>query len=279
MGAGYSSLPYLPSLRAKIKEEAAAARRDGVVLQSFKSLRLNMGLSDVLQGLLLDAEVWESIEGDAGRVGEYVLGLDLGASTSQSAAAAYWPATGRLEGFAMFPEHPSLADRALADNAGILYSQCAQRGELLQAGNMVSDIGELLSEALDRWGRPAAIAADRYKKAELIGHLNGLAFPNAALVLRGQGWLDGAQDVRAFQLAALDGHVTPVKSLLFRASMAEARLVGDVAGNWKLARGSAGGRRSKGKDDVIAAAILCVAVGRRGHEGRATSPLSYAMAG
>ena len=84
---------------------------------------------------------------------------------------------------------------------------------------MVSDIGTLLSESLDRWGRPAAIVADRYKQAELVGHLNGLAFPSAALVLRGMGWRDGAEDVRGFQLAALSGQVTPVKSLLFRASM------------------------------------------------------------
>ena len=84
--------------------------------------------------------------------------------------------------------------------------------------------------------------------------------------------------MRGFQLAALGGHVTPVKSLLLRASMAEARVVSDVAGNWKLARGGAGGRRSKAKDDVVAAAILAVAVGRRGHESRA-GELVYAMAG
>ena len=249
-----------------------------MVLQSFKSLWLNMGLSDVLQGTLLEAHVWESIEGEAEREGPYVLGLDLGSSTSQSAACAYYPETGRLEGFAMFPEQSSLADRAQADNVGVLYSQCAQRGELLQAGLMVSDISELLSEALDRWGRPAAIAADRFKKAELVGHLVSLSYPDAALVLRGMGWHDGAEDVRGFQLAALGGQVTPVKSLILRASMGEARVVSDVAGNWKLARGSAGGRRSKAKDDVVAAAILAVAVGRRGHESGA-GELVYAMAG
>ena len=118
---------------------------------------------------------------------------------------------------------------------------------------MVSDVAELLSEALSRWGKPAAIAADRFKKAELIGHLNALAFPTAALVLRGMGYRDGSEDVRAFQLAALQGHVTPVKSLLLRASMSEARLIGDPSGNWKLAKGSEGGRRSRAKDDVVAA--------------------------
>ena len=272
------SMRYLPSLKAKIQEEAAAAKRDGVVLASFKSLRLNMGMSDVLQGTLLEADVWEGIEGEAERVGPYVLGLDLGSSTSQSAACAFYPASGRLEGFAMFPENPSLADRAQADNVGVLYEQCHQRGELLTGGLMVSDVGELLTEALERWGRPAAIAADRYKKAELVGHLMHLSYPDAALVLRGMGWIDGAADLRQFQLAALDGKVTPVKSLLFRASMAEARVIGDVAGGWKLARGSAGGRRSKAKDDVVAAAILAVAVGMRGHESGA-GELAYAMAG
>ena len=268
---------YLPSLKAEIKVLAEAAKRDGVLLQSFKSLKLNMGLPDTVSGVLLEAGIWEGIEGEAEREGEYVLGLDLGGSTAQSAAAAWWPRTGRLEGFAVFPTSPNLATRSTNDGAGSLYSECHRLGELLLAGDMVSDVAELLSEALSRWGKPAAIAADRFKKAELIGHLNALAFPTAALVLRGMGWADGASDVRAFQLAALQGHVTPVKSLLLRASMGEARLVGDVAGNWKLAKGSEGGRRSRAKDDVVAAMILAVAVGRRG-SGVSTAP-AYALAG
>ena len=92
------SMRYLPSLRAQIKAEAAAARRDGIMLQSFKSLRLNMGVADVVSGVLLEADIWESIEGEAEREGEYVLGLDLGGSTAQSAACAWWPQSGRLEG-------------------------------------------------------------------------------------------------------------------------------------------------------------------------------------
>ena len=272
------SMRFLPSLKAQIKEEAVAARRDGVVLQSFKALRLNQGVNDTLQATLLEADVWARIEGEAERSGPYVLGIDVGSSTSQTAAAAYWPETGRLEGFAVFPERPSLADRAITDNAGLLYEQCARRGELLQAGEWSSDIPELLNEALERWGRPVALAADSFKERELRAHLKAMSFPDAALVIRRMGWRDGAEDVRGFRLAALGGHVTPVESLLFRASMAEARLVGDVAGNWKLARGSAGGRRSKAKDDVVAAAILAVAVGRRAHTERA-GELTYVLAG
>ena len=241
------SLKYLPSLKAELKVLAAAAKRDGVLLQSFKSLRLNMGLPDTVSGVLLEADVWESIEGDAvhrgeaEREGDYVLGLDLGGSTAQSAACAYYPASGRLEGFAVFAENPNLATRSTNDGAGNLYSECHRRGELLLAGDQVSDIEALLSEALDRWGSPVAIAADRFKKAELVQHLNAIGFPTADLVLRGQGFRDGSEDVRGFQIAALSGHLKPVKSLLLRASMSEARLVGDVAGNWKLAKSTEGG--------------------------------------
>ena len=272
------SLKFLPSLKAAIKAEAEAARRDGVLLQSFKSLRLNMGLPDVVSGVLLEADIWENIEGEAEREGDYVLGLDLGGSTAQSAACAFYPASGRLEGFAVFPENPDLATRATNDGAGNLYAECHRRGELLLAGDMTSDVQVLLSEALERWGSPAAIAADRFKKAELIQHLNNLDFPIADLVLRGMGYRDGAEDCRAFQLAALGGHVTPVKSLLMRASMGEARLVGDIAGNWKLGKGTEGGRRSRAKDDVVAAMILAVAVGRRGSDVSGGGPV-YALAG
>ena len=272
------SLKFLPSLKAEIKTEAAAARRDGVQLQSFKSLRLNQGISGAVSGVLLEADVWANIEGEAERRGPYVLGLDLGGSVAQSAAAAWWPETGRLEGFAVFPEHPDLATRATNDGAGNLYAECHRLGELLLAGDMTSDVQVLLSEALDRWGIPAAIAADRFKKAELIGHLNALDFPTADLVLRGMGFRDGSEDVRGFQLAALEGHVTPVKSLLLRASMSEARLIGDPSGNFKLAKGSEGTRRSRAKDDVVAAAILAVAVGRRGSVSKADGPV-YALAG
>ena len=97
-------------------------------------------------------------------------------------------------------------------------------------------------------------------------------------MLRGMGYKDGAEDVRGFQLAALSGKVTPVKSLLLRSSMSEARLIGDVAGNWKLAKSSEGGRRSRAKDDIGAAMILCIAVGMRGSVAPTGGPV-YALAG
>ena len=258
------SLPAMPELETVLRREAKRARVDPTILQSFKALRLNLGTSDVLENLLLDAETWERIESDdAERSGPYVLGIDLGTTAAASASAAYWPQTGALDCFAVFPRIPGLKERGTADGVGGLYGRMAERGELLLAGDYTSDVKALLIESLERWGRPAAITADRWRVGELRESLQAAGFPFTALVQRGQGFRDGAEDVRAFQWAALDGHLRPVPSLLLRAAMADARTLSDVAGNTKLAKKTEGGRRLRARDDAAAAAILAVAEGRR----------------
>ena len=179
-----------------------------------------------------------------------------------SAAAAY-VRDGTLEAVACFPELPSLAERGLADGVGGLYQQMADRGELFQAGRRVSDIPALLRECLERWGRPMAIACDRWRLAELKQHLEAVQFPLTDLVERGQGFKDGGQDVRDFRAAVLGDHVRPSRSLLLTAAMSEARVTGDPSGNWKLAKHVQGGRRANARDDACAAAIVAVAVGYR----------------
>ena len=138
----------------------------------------------------------------------------------------------------------------------------------MTAGRHVSDVRRLLSEALGRWGRPAAIVCDRWREAELRGHLEAIRFPSAALTVRGMGYKDGGQDVREFRAAVLGGHVRPAESLLLRSAMSEARVTVDPAGNAKLAKNTQGGRRLRARDDAAAAAILSVAAGfRQWHAG------------
>ena len=56
----------------------------------------------------------------------------------------------------------------------------------------------------------------------------------------------------------------PVRSLLLRYAVGEARVVMDAAGNCKLSqRHGEGGRRLRARDDATAAAILAVALGSR----------------
>ena len=123
---------------------------------------------------------------------------------------------------------------------------------------------ELLRVALDRFGIPAAVAADRWREAELdqsLGQIEELC--DVELTLRGQGFYHGGEDLRSFRQTILRGEVVPVESLLMRSAMAEARAVHDAAGNAKLSKASEGGRRLRAKDDAAAAAILAVAEGQR----------------
>ena len=257
------SLAFMPTLRGVIEREAERAKANPDLIPQFEAYRLNKGVSDIAESLLLGADVWERAEGDVPRGLRYCLGLDLGTSAAQSAAAAYWPDGGRLDCFAVFPKLPGLNERGRLDGVGGLYVKMAERGELLQLGKHTSDIGGLLREVLERWGAPISITVDRWREAELREALDVVRFPQVPLVIRGQGFKDGAEDVRFMRRAVMDGDVTPAVSLLLRNAMSEARVVTDAAGNSKLAKSTEGGRRLRARDDAAAAAILAIAAGSR----------------
>ena len=124
------SLRYFPDLKAAMKKQAERAKRDASVLQSFRALMLNQGISDVIESVLLTAETWRGVEVE-GLVGEgpYVLGIDLGGSAAMSAASAYWPQNGRLDSFACFPNEPTLEARGLFRWCGqLVYPLCGAWG-------------------------------------------------------------------------------------------------------------------------------------------------------
>ena len=237
-------------------------KSDPSLLAQFRALRLNQGVDDTLQSTILDADVWQGVEGEAEHSGPYVLGIDLGSSASMSAAAMYAPDTGAFDAIGCFPTIPDLARRGLSDGVGPLYANMLRRGELMLAGGRVADVPALLSEVLERWGRPAAVVADRWRVAELADALDSIRFPSTSLVRRGQGYRDGGEDIRDFRRAVLGGRVTPRKSLLMRSAMGAARVSMDAAGNAKLAKFGAG-KRARSRDDAASAAILSIAVGER----------------
>ena len=262
-----------PALAEVIRVEADEARRDSSLLPGFKALRLNLGVVDHEQQLLLEAGTWEQCELLPGGepVGGWTLGIDLGSNAAMSSAAAYYWRTAYLRSFAMFAETPDVTERGRRDHVGNLYERMAQRGELCTTPGRVVKVDLLLAEVVERWGMPAAIIADRYREAELREALTLAKWPVLPLILRGQGWKDGAADVRAFRRAALAGDIIPEVSLLMRSAMSEAVAVVDIAGNAKLAKGTEGGRRQLARDDAAAAAILAVAQGvRRRHQAQDT---------
>lgn len=261
------SYDHLPALREDLLARRKKARKYPDVFDEWKSRHLNMGTEDRSSSRLAERAYWEGIEGEARAAGPTVWGIDLGGADTQSAVACYWPHTGRLEALAVFPGllsdgRPGLAARARADGVGNLYEDMRREGSLLLTeGRRVTDIGQLLREAWERWGRPHGLAADLWRISELQDSCEGLSLP--APQLRRQGFKDGSEDVRAFQRLALDGRVTPVRSALLRHAILEARLVHDTAGNVKLASGTEGGKRRRGRDDAAVAAVLAVALGAR----------------
>ncbi len=271
------SWDVLPSLRTRLLQEREEARVSPDALASWRALRLNLGEPETFRALILSADLWQSIEGEAEASGPCVWGIDLGASSAQSAVASYWPSTGRLECVAALPTIPDLSERAVKDGVGRLYHACRDRGELILTDGRVSDIEVLLAEAWERFGSPSGIVAGRWREAELRDALDGSGIPACELEVRGMGYKDGAEDLRAFRRACETREVTPVPSLLLRSALAEARAVTDPAGNSKLAKNAEGGRRLRAKDDALAAAILGVAAGSR-HGGRPKRP-SWRYAG
>ena len=262
----------MPALLKQYKEESERAKKSPSVLAAFQSLRLNMGCASVEQNHVIDVATWQGCERDVERgAGGFVLGVDLSDGSALSACSGYWPASGRLEAFACFPSVPSLNERGLRDGVGGLYAKMHERGELILTEGRAVNVGTMLKKALHEWGRPFAIAADRYKENDLRQALDGANFPQAILTLRGQGYKDGSEDVRLFRRAILDGKVFPVESLLLRAAFAEAVTVADASANEKLAKGAQGGRRSRARDDAAASSILAVAEGVRQRGGIDTS--------
>ena len=265
-------LDQMPDLLTVIKKEAARAAKDGETLASFKALRLNQGISDVRESWLLDSGTWADIErSDTPKMGKYFLGIDLGENASMSCAAGFWPDTGALAAIGVFPEQPDLLTRGHNDGVGELYVRAAERGELYQAGELVSDPAELLRLALEQWGRPFKLVIDTWRKDKLKEILGNSEFPPTPIEVRRHGFLDGSADIREFRDAALDGHLFPFPSLLLRSAIAEARTIFDAAGNTKLVKAGSGRRRSA-RDDAICAAIIAIAVARRVANRPAASP-------
>ena len=267
---------------AVLAAEARLAKKDPGELATFRSLRLNMGLDEIATPMLLDASTWQSVEVDVlpPREGPFALGIDLGGTAAFSAAAAFWPKTGRLEGFVSCGSDPPLTERAKGDGLPGVYERMRSAGELVLLGGRIVPVDQFLEECVRRYGRPSAICADRFRQGEMTdgARATGLRLPEPTW--RGQGWFHGGVDVRAFRQAVLSGRVVPPVSLAMRSAFTEARVTTDNAGNSKLAKGSENTRRRRGRDDLCAAIILAVSEGLRRHNKQPTRrPLRYESVG
>ena len=259
------SLAVMPHLLQRVRGESDAAKDDPQLMSGFRARRLNLPAESESEWALLEAAVWNGLYREAAASGPFVLGLDLGGSAAMSAAAAYWPDSGRLEAVACMGGIPSLDERGRADSVGDRYLQFEREGSLLVADGRVPDPVDLIGEVLDRWGQPSHIASDRYREGELWDALNkaGVRSSRCPLELRGQGYVHGGEDLRAFRAACLTGVVAPQRQLLLLSAMREARVLVGEGGEQKLGKATEGGRRKRARDDAATAAVLAVSAGER----------------
>lgn len=247
-----------------VAQARRAIARGGSALSSFRNLNRNERVASDDRSVLVTVDEWIAAEvaPDAlpERDGPVVLGVDLGGSRSMSAAALYWPFTGRLECVAAFPTKPGLGDRGQADGVGGRYVEMAQRGELVTMGETTVPVDRFLVDvaAVLDGQAPAAIVGDRFRHAEFVEALRGAGLDRVPCVWRGMGWRDGSEDVERFRRALFEGRVKTVPSLLLRSAFADAITIVDPAGNHKLAKA-----RSLGRIDAAAATVLAVAQGVR----------------
>ncbi|MCT8989017.1 terminase large subunit [Chelativorans sp. SCAU2101] len=240
-----------------------AIARGGSALSSFRNLNRNERVSAEDRSVLITVDEWLAAEVSPEelpeRKGPCILGVDLGGSRSMSAAAFYWPETGRLEALGTFPSTPSLADRGASDGVGRRYVEMAERKELFTLGDNTVPPGPWLAEVvkLVEGASIACIVGDRFRHAEFVEAM-AKANLRVPFIWRGFGWKDGAEDIERFRRALFDGQVKTLPSLLLRSAFSEAVTLVDPAGNHKLAKA-----RSLGRIDAAAATVLAVAEGAR----------------
>ena len=257
-GAPHGIGGSLEWLEAQAKRAIA---RGGSSLTSFRLYNRNERVSGESRDLLITLDEWLGCETSAlpPREGGVVIGIDLGGSASMTAAAFYWPTTGRLECLGTFPSMPGLLDRGQIDGVAGRYVEMHDRGELSVLGDKTVPVAPWLVEVMRHVEdqQVIAITMDRYKQAEL-GEAIGRAGIRAPLVWRGQGFRDGGEDAERFRRAAFDGLVKAKPSLLLRSAFADTVCLRDPANNIKIAKA-----RSTGRIDAAAASVLAVAQGAR----------------
>ena len=247
-------LNHLPDLEARIRKDAAEARKDEAALQTFRALRLNEGVSETLESVLLTVADWERV---CGRPvpepeGRPVVGLDLGAGRAWSAAVALWP-NGRVEALSVANGEVAVEDQERRDRvAAGTYRQLFTAGLVTTDGTRRVPRVEVVIDRIRKWG-PSAVVCDRFRLDELLD-----ARPPCPVIPRRLMPSEWDYDVRALRRTAADGPLTcePASRSLIAASLSVAEVRTDENNISRLVKR---GTNNCSRDDVAAA--LCLAAG------------------
>ena len=252
--------PGLGTIKALsyMREEVARVRGVPSDEPSFRALDLNLEISPTREMVCSPDDLRACFADEVEFRGPCYLGIDVGEAGSGTAAAAYWSATGALRTWLAFGATPTLRDRAKRDGAD--YPAMQRRGELrtyrgrtVPVKAFVADVRADLADAKVR-----GAYADAYRAGELRDCL-----PWALTVVRSGTGPDGSAAVRAFQRLVLTGGMTLRSNLSLASAIKESTLRRD--GNGNPAIDSA---RSRGRIDVLSAAVLAVGAGSKPRPSR-----------
>ena len=267
-----------PGLRSKIKSieymkhTALRAKSSPADAPTFLAYDLNLPQSPTRETIVSVNDYTQcvvSFNELPDRAGPVFVGIDLGGSSSMTAAVAYWPDTHRLECVGAFGNKPGLKQRGQSDGVGSLYEQMYAKNELKVYEGYATPIKHFIKDiALLLEGQQVAgVACDRYRKSEFLDALYGARVPwSNRIEFRGQGssmvfTADGAYDVRSFQVAVLERRIKVCRSLLLEHSIANSSISRDAAGNCKLDRAT-----QRGRIDTLQAGVLALGLGARYRE-------------
>ena len=229
--------------------------------RAFAVYELNLpGRPDVEKIVALDRFRTCSNISKPARAGPCFVGFDLGGAASMTAAAAYWPESGRLDCWGGFGDHPDLNARGEADGVGARYHRMFERGELLTFPGRVTPVAEFLQRIAGELAGELVgkAASDRYRQAEAVDALSN-ASVNWPIEWRAVGsGAHGSADVRAFQKSVEGGTLRPGDCLILESAIAESVIRYDGNGNPSLDKA-----RGRGRIDCLAAAVLAVGIGSR----------------
>ena len=240
------------SLRKTILRERDDARRSPELRPAFEAFRLNRQV-DVYADVLVTVESWQRVEARTvpPREGRPIVGLDLGASRSWSAAWCLWR-NGRSECYAVCPGIPDLAERERADAMPRgLYRKLADDGVLVvDEGLRVSRPATLIDHLLGFGIRPEVVYCDRFALDSLQDAVAG-RWPIVPRVTR---WSEATADIAGFRKLVADGPLSIASECraLALVALSQATVASDDQGSVRLTKK----RHGRSRDDVAVAGVL-----------------------
>ena len=265
-----------PSLRKTILRERDDARRDPSQRPAFRAYRLNL-MVEVYRDVLVEADAWRAVEARdvPPRRGRPIVGLDLGAERSWSAAWALWR-NGRSEAYAVCPGIPDIATRERQDGvARGLYRRLRDEGSLIvDEGLRVSRPATLLDHLVEVGISPDVIFCDRFN----IGSLHDAVAGRWPVEPRITRWSEATEDISGFRRLVADGplSIDPASRNLARVGLSQAIVAGDDQGSVRLQKR----RAHMSRDDVAVSGVLaCGELARLLARRPASGHLRFALAG